>query len=147
MPHTRSLVRKQITSVCGGPLGGPIGFWEPLWVSGSLEGSHSLVNPRGAAAQARLGSVTFPSSKFADTDNILTNKQTLRLLIEQGLPVAAPMLDSQTYYSNFWCGITPQVRPGRGPQETWGCGRKDTDSRELGGLGVCVLRQGAGFLG
>ncbi|XP_053776026.1 inactive glycosyltransferase 25 family member 3 isoform X2 [Desmodus rotundus] len=45
---------------------------------------------------------------FADTDNILTNKQTLRLLIEQGLPVAAPMLDSQTYYSNFWCGITPQ---------------------------------------
>ncbi|XP_063506013.1 inactive glycosyltransferase 25 family member 3 isoform X2 [Pongo pygmaeus] len=24
------------------------------------------------------------------------------------LPVVAPMLDSQTYYSNFWCGITPQ---------------------------------------
>lgn len=45
---------------------------------------------------------------FADTDNILTNNQTLRLLIEQGLPVVAPMLDSQTYYSNFWCGITPQ---------------------------------------
>ncbi|XP_043325657.1 inactive glycosyltransferase 25 family member 3 isoform X2 [Cervus canadensis] len=45
---------------------------------------------------------------FADTDNILTNNQTLQLLIEQGLPVVAPMLDSQTYYSNFWCGITPQ---------------------------------------
>ncbi|XP_045323509.1 inactive glycosyltransferase 25 family member 3 isoform X2 [Leopardus geoffroyi] len=45
---------------------------------------------------------------FADTDNILTNNQTLRLLIEQRLPVVAPMLDSQTYYSNFWCGITPQ---------------------------------------
>uniref|UniRef100_A0A8D1ANU6 Cerebral endothelial cell adhesion molecule n=1 Tax=Sus scrofa TaxID=9823 RepID=A0A8D1ANU6_PIG len=45
---------------------------------------------------------------FADTDNILTNNQTLRLLIEQQLPVVAPMLDSQTYYSNFWCGITPQ---------------------------------------
>nr|XP_058928577.1 inactive glycosyltransferase 25 family member 3 isoform X4 [Kogia breviceps] len=45
---------------------------------------------------------------FADTDNILTNNQTLRLLIAQGLPVVAPMLDSQTYYSNFWCGITPQ---------------------------------------
>ncbi|KAM5328338.1 inactive glycosyltransferase 25 family member 3 isoform 2-T2 [Glossophaga mutica] len=45
---------------------------------------------------------------FADTDNILTNNQTLRLLIGQGLPVVAPMLDSQTYYSNFWCGITPQ---------------------------------------
>jgi hypothetical protein len=24
------------------------------------------------------------------------------------------MLDSQTYYSNFWCGITPQVRLGLG---------------------------------
>ncbi|XP_045429617.1 inactive glycosyltransferase 25 family member 3 isoform X3 [Pipistrellus kuhlii] len=46
---------------------------------------------------------------FADTDNILTNNQTLRLLVEQGLPVVAPMLDSQTYYSNFWCGITPQA--------------------------------------
>nr|XP_040142330.1 inactive glycosyltransferase 25 family member 3 isoform X2 [Ictidomys tridecemlineatus] len=45
---------------------------------------------------------------FADTDNILTNNQTLRLLVEKGLPVVAPMLDSQTYYSNFWCGITPQ---------------------------------------
>ncbi|XP_058158302.1 inactive glycosyltransferase 25 family member 3 isoform X2 [Dasypus novemcinctus] len=45
---------------------------------------------------------------FADTDNILTNNQTLRFLVEQGLPVVAPMLDSQTYYSNFWCGITPQ---------------------------------------
>ncbi|XP_049629984.1 inactive glycosyltransferase 25 family member 3 [Suncus etruscus] len=45
---------------------------------------------------------------FADTDNILTNNQTLRLLIERQLPVVAPMLDSQTYYSNFWCGITPQ---------------------------------------
>nr|XP_044993599.1 inactive glycosyltransferase 25 family member 3 isoform X2 [Jaculus jaculus] len=45
---------------------------------------------------------------FADTDNILTNNQTLRLLTKQGLPVVAPMLDSQTYYSNFWCGITPQ---------------------------------------
>lgn len=56
--------------------------------------------------------MTSPSPKFADTDNILTNNQTLRLLIEQGLPVVAPMLDSQTYYSNFWCGITPQVRSG-----------------------------------
>uniref|UniRef100_A0A2I2YNN5 Cerebral endothelial cell adhesion molecule n=1 Tax=Gorilla gorilla gorilla TaxID=9595 RepID=A0A2I2YNN5_GORGO len=45
---------------------------------------------------------------FADTDNILTNNQILRLLMGQGLPVVAPMLDSQTYYSNFWCGITPQ---------------------------------------
>ncbi|XP_021049729.1 inactive glycosyltransferase 25 family member 3 isoform X1 [Mus pahari] len=45
---------------------------------------------------------------FADTDNILTNNQTLKHLIDRQLPVVAPMLDSQTYYSNFWCGITPQ---------------------------------------
>uniref|UniRef100_A0A6I8NV19 Cerebral endothelial cell adhesion molecule n=1 Tax=Ornithorhynchus anatinus TaxID=9258 RepID=A0A6I8NV19_ORNAN len=45
---------------------------------------------------------------FADTDNILTNNQTLRFLVEEGRPVVAPMLDSQTFYSNFWCGITPQ---------------------------------------
>ncbi|XP_020821402.1 inactive glycosyltransferase 25 family member 3 isoform X2 [Phascolarctos cinereus] len=45
---------------------------------------------------------------FADTDNILTNNQTLKFLIGEGLPVVAPMLDSQTYYSNFWCDITPQ---------------------------------------
>lgn len=50
--------------------------------------------------------------QFADTDNILTDNQTLKLLIERQLPVVAPMLDSQTYYSNFWCGITPQVRLG-----------------------------------
>ncbi|XP_048200068.1 inactive glycosyltransferase 25 family member 3 [Perognathus longimembris pacificus] len=53
---------------------------------------------------------------FADTDNILTNNQTLRFLIEQGLPVVAPMLDSQTYYSNFWCGITPQGYYRRTPE-------------------------------
>lgn len=67
--------------------------------------------------------MTSPSPKFADTDNILTNNQTLRLLIEQGLPVVAPMLDSQTYYSNFWCGITPQVRLGTGALGSVGRGR------------------------
>ncbi|XP_053229568.1 inactive glycosyltransferase 25 family member 3 [Podarcis raffonei] len=45
---------------------------------------------------------------FTDTDSILTNDQTLKFLIAQNKSVAAPMLDSQTYYSNFWCGITPQ---------------------------------------
>ena len=67
------------------------------------------MNPWEAAAQTRLGPMTSPSPQFADTDNILTNNQTLQLLIKQGLPVVAPMLDSQTYYSSFWCGITPQV--------------------------------------
>ncbi|XP_039177504.1 inactive glycosyltransferase 25 family member 3 isoform X2 [Crotalus tigris] len=45
---------------------------------------------------------------FADTDSILTNNQTLKFLIARNLSVVAPMMDSQTYYSNFWCGITPQ---------------------------------------
>lgn len=73
--------------------------------------------------------------KFADTDNILTNNQTLRLLIEKRLPVVAPMLDSQTYYSNFWCGITPQVRPGMGTSgglRSWEKGHGEPE-----GLGVC----------
>nr|XP_047911812.1 inactive glycosyltransferase 25 family member 3 isoform X2 [Anser cygnoides] len=45
---------------------------------------------------------------FVDTDSILTNNQTLKFLIAQNKSVVAPMLDSQTFYSNFWCGITPQ---------------------------------------
>lgn len=45
---------------------------------------------------------------YADTDNILTNPETLNLLMAENRSVIAPMLDSQSAYSNFWCGITPQ---------------------------------------
>ncbi|KAM6902368.1 procollagen galactosyltransferase 2 [Xenentodon cancila] len=45
---------------------------------------------------------------YADTDNILTNPETLNLMIAENKSVIAPMLDSQGAYSNFWCGITPQ---------------------------------------
>ncbi|XP_059840822.1 procollagen galactosyltransferase 2-like [Hypanus sabinus] len=45
---------------------------------------------------------------FVDTDNFLTNEQTLNMMIAENLTVVAPMLDSSTLYSNFWCGITPQ---------------------------------------
>ncbi|XP_032653782.1 inactive glycosyltransferase 25 family member 3 isoform X1 [Chelonoidis abingdonii] len=45
---------------------------------------------------------------LTDTDSVLTNNETLTFLISQNKSVVAPMLDSQTYYSNFWCGITPQ---------------------------------------
>uniref|UniRef100_A0A3P9M7U0 Cerebral endothelial cell adhesion molecule n=1 Tax=Oryzias latipes TaxID=8090 RepID=A0A3P9M7U0_ORYLA len=45
---------------------------------------------------------------YADTDNILTNPDTLQLMIAENKSVIAPMLDSQGAYSNFWCGITPQ---------------------------------------
>lgn len=94
------------------------------------------MNPWGTAAQTRLGPVTFPSAQFADTDNILTNSQTLRLLIEQRLPVVAPMLDSQTYYSNFWCGITPQVRPGSGASGGLRSERRDVERlKALGSVG------------
>lgn len=47
--------------------------------------------------------------QFADTDNILTNPDALNLLIAENKSVIAPMLDSQGAYSNYWCGITPQV--------------------------------------
>ncbi|NWH26482.1 GT253 glycosyltransferase, partial [Grus americana] len=60
---------------------------------------------------------------FVDTDSILTNNQTLKFLMAQNKSVVAPMLDSQTFYSNFWCGITPQVRPrkalGKGTPPWW----------------------------
>ncbi|KAM4635771.1 procollagen galactosyltransferase 2 [Polymixia lowei] len=45
---------------------------------------------------------------YADTDNILTNPDTLNLMIAENKSVIAPMLDSQGAYSNYWCGITPQ---------------------------------------
>ncbi|XP_060697509.1 procollagen galactosyltransferase 1 isoform X2 [Hemiscyllium ocellatum] len=45
---------------------------------------------------------------YIDTDNILTNDQTLKNLMAENKTVIAPLLASQTAYSNFWCGITPQ---------------------------------------
>ena len=96
------------------------------------------MNPWEAAAQTRLGPMTSPFPQFADTDNILTNNQTLQLLIKQGLPVVAPMLDSQTYYSNFWCGITPQVWLGTRASGALRFGRRDMEGRKPR-LGSSVL--------
>ncbi|XP_068096230.1 procollagen galactosyltransferase 2 isoform X2 [Hyperolius riggenbachi] len=45
---------------------------------------------------------------YIDVDNFLTNPQALNLLIEENKTVVAPMLESRTLYSNFWCGMTPQ---------------------------------------
>ncbi|NWH34001.1 GT252 galactosyltransferase, partial [Chloropsis hardwickii] len=50
---------------------------------------------------------------FIDADNLLTNPQTLNLLIAENKTLVAPMLESRSLYSNFWCGITPQA--GEGP--------------------------------
>ncbi len=48
-------------------------------------------------------------SQFVDSDNLLTNPRVLDLMMAENLTVVAPMLDSRSLYSNFWCGITPQV--------------------------------------
>ncbi|NXV78466.1 GT252 galactosyltransferase, partial [Atlantisia rogersi] len=46
---------------------------------------------------------------FVDADNLLTNPQTLDLMIAENKTLVAPMLESRSLYSNFWCGITPQA--------------------------------------
>uniref|UniRef100_A0A8C4QF98 Collagen beta(1-O)galactosyltransferase 1 n=1 Tax=Eptatretus burgeri TaxID=7764 RepID=A0A8C4QF98_EPTBU len=43
---------------------------------------------------------------FVDADNILTNPDTLSLLIADNKTIVAPMLDSRVAYSNYWCGMT-----------------------------------------
>ncbi|XP_053355261.1 procollagen galactosyltransferase 2 [Clarias gariepinus] len=45
---------------------------------------------------------------FADSDNLLTNTKVLSQLIAENLTLVAPMLESRTLYSNFWCGMTAQ---------------------------------------
>ncbi|NXE30705.1 GT251 galactosyltransferase, partial [Ardeotis kori] len=45
---------------------------------------------------------------FLDADNVLTNPDTLGLLMAENKTVVAPMLDSRAAYSNFWCGMTAQ---------------------------------------
>ncbi|XP_073439011.1 procollagen galactosyltransferase 2 isoform X1 [Dendrobates tinctorius] len=45
---------------------------------------------------------------YIDVDNFITNPQTLNHLIEENKTIVAPMLESRTLYSNFWCGMTPQ---------------------------------------
>lgn len=50
--------------------------------------------------------------QFVDSDNLLTNPQVLNLLMAENLTLVAPMLESRSLYSNFWCGMTPQVQFG-----------------------------------
>ncbi|KAM9384326.1 procollagen galactosyltransferase 2 [Pholidichthys leucotaenia] len=45
---------------------------------------------------------------FVDSDNLLTNPRVLNLLMAENLTLVAPMLESRSLYSNFWCGITSQ---------------------------------------
>ncbi|XP_032592323.1 glycosyltransferase 25 family member [Drosophila grimshawi] len=43
---------------------------------------------------------------FLDADVLLTEPQALRTLTALRLPIVAPMLLSESLYSNFWCGMT-----------------------------------------
>ncbi|XP_067086553.1 procollagen galactosyltransferase 2 [Osmerus mordax] len=45
---------------------------------------------------------------YSDSDNLLTNPRVLDLLMLENLTLVAPLLDTRSLYSNFWCGITPQ---------------------------------------
>ncbi|XP_052854466.1 glycosyltransferase 25 family member [Drosophila gunungcola] len=43
---------------------------------------------------------------FLDADVLLTSKDALKTLTRLQLPIVAPMLISESLYSNFWCGMT-----------------------------------------
>ncbi|KAM6972558.1 procollagen galactosyltransferase 1 [Aplochiton taeniatus] len=45
---------------------------------------------------------------LSDCDNLLTNRDLLWKLMRENKTVVAPMLESRTPYSNFWCGMTSQ---------------------------------------
>ncbi|XP_054623754.1 procollagen galactosyltransferase 2 [Dunckerocampus dactyliophorus] len=45
---------------------------------------------------------------FVDSDNLLTNNRVLTDMMTENLTLVAPMLESKSLYSNFWCGMTPQ---------------------------------------
>uniref|UniRef100_A0A3P8S2I3 Si:ch211-13f8.2 n=1 Tax=Amphiprion percula TaxID=161767 RepID=A0A3P8S2I3_AMPPE len=53
---------------------------------------------------------------FVDSDNLLTNRQVLSDMIAENLTAVAPMLESRSLYSNFWCGVTPQGYYRRTPE-------------------------------
>uniref|UniRef100_A0A665TKE7 Procollagen galactosyltransferase 2-like n=1 Tax=Echeneis naucrates TaxID=173247 RepID=A0A665TKE7_ECHNA len=53
---------------------------------------------------------------FVDSDNLLTNRHVLSDMIAENLTLVAPMLESKSLYSNFWCGITPQGYYRRTPE-------------------------------
>lgn len=47
--------------------------------------------------------------QVADCDNLLTDPDVLRKLMNENKTIVAPMLESRAAYSNFWCGMTSQV--------------------------------------
>ncbi|XP_046657992.1 glycosyltransferase 25 family member-like [Daphnia pulicaria] len=67
---------------------------------------------------------------FVDCDVFLTNNQTLKIMVNTNYPVVAPMLDTLSLYSNYWCGMgldyyyrrTDEYKPIR-ERENKGCHR------------------------
>ncbi|KAM9719037.1 procollagen galactosyltransferase 2-like [Menidia menidia] len=53
---------------------------------------------------------------FVDSDNLLTNRRVLADMIAENLTIVAPMLESKSLYSNFWCGLTSQGYYRRTPE-------------------------------
>ncbi|XP_017007007.2 glycosyltransferase 25 family member [Drosophila takahashii] len=45
---------------------------------------------------------------FLDADVFLTSPDALKVLTRLQLPIVAPMLISESLYSNFWCGMTEE---------------------------------------
>lgn len=60
----------------------------------------------------RLHDVSRLSIQTVDCDNLLTNPDFLWKLMHENKTIVAPMLESRAAYSNFWCGMTSQVRKG-----------------------------------
>ncbi|XP_034469460.1 procollagen galactosyltransferase 2-like [Hippoglossus hippoglossus] len=53
---------------------------------------------------------------FVDSDNLLTNRHVLSDMMAENQTIVAPMLESRSLYSNFWCGMTPQGYYRRTPE-------------------------------
>ncbi|XP_006816484.1 procollagen galactosyltransferase 2-like, partial [Saccoglossus kowalevskii] len=45
---------------------------------------------------------------FVDCDNFIEEPQTLNLLIAEKKTIIAPMMESDSAYANFWCGVDDQ---------------------------------------
>ncbi|KAM9307046.1 procollagen galactosyltransferase 2 [Pholidichthys leucotaenia] len=87
---------------------------QPISYVGELGPKHWPNSRYEYVMKLKQGALNYARKRWADyilyldTDNILTNPDTLNLLIAENKSVVAPMLDSPGAYSNFWCGITPQ---------------------------------------
>ncbi|TRY74142.1 hypothetical protein DNTS_026685, partial [Danionella cerebrum] len=87
---------------------------KPLSYAGELGPKHWTNGRYEYVMKLKQAALNFAKKRWADyilysdTDNILSNPDTLELLMAENKSVIAPMLDSQSAYSNYWCGITPQ---------------------------------------